>query len=301
MALISVIIPIYNVADYLEKCLESLLSQTYPDLEIICVNDGSTDKSALIVDKYRGLDKRIKLIEKKNSGAGDSRNQGLRLATGEYIWFVDGDDWVDKSACELLVSFCRRNPEVDVMIFDAIEFGGQTNELGSFLFRKNFSAGREIFSTQECDFNVLKITTPAPWNKLFRRDFILREGLSFQNLTSCNDVGFVSLAIMLSKKIGVLEEALYFYRANASGATSRSRGKKSLNIFKAGEFIKSNLKSRESFRSHFFYDFIIGCVAYEFKHGDPLVKCMLFFKSLVFFPARFLFFKITTKIKESLT
>src|SRR5690606_21099984 len=148
MALISVIIPIYNVEDYLEKCLESLLSQTYSDLEIICVNDGSTDKSALIVEKYKNLDERIVLIEKENSGAGETRNQGVRFATGEYVWFVDGDDWVDKTACELLVSFCRRNPDADVIIFDAIEFGEQTNDQGSFLFRKNFPAERETFSTQ---------------------------------------------------------------------------------------------------------------------------------------------------------
>lgn len=96
MPKISVIVPVYNVAKYLERCLESILSQSFKDFEIICVNDGSTDNSLEILQQYAKKDKRIKIINQKNSGAGYSRNIGINAALGNYLSFIDADDWIDE-------------------------------------------------------------------------------------------------------------------------------------------------------------------------------------------------------------
>ena len=100
--MISVIIPIYNVEKYLTKCIESVINQTYKNLEIILVNDGSTDNSKEIIDKYSSIDSRIKVINKKNGGLSDARNVGIELAKGEYITFLDSDDWIELNMYEKL-------------------------------------------------------------------------------------------------------------------------------------------------------------------------------------------------------
>ena len=101
---ISIILPIYNTKDYLEKCLDSILTQTYKNLEILCIDDGSTDGSELILDQYSKKDKRIKAVHKKNGGESSARNIGLQLMTGEYVGFMDCDDWIEPNMYEKLVT-----------------------------------------------------------------------------------------------------------------------------------------------------------------------------------------------------
>lgn len=107
--LISIIIPVYNKEKYLRKCLDSLISQTYRNIEIILVDDGSTDNSGEICDYYSSKDSRITVIHNKNKGASQSRNVGINLSTGDYIMFVDSDDWVDVNICEILINAIRKN------------------------------------------------------------------------------------------------------------------------------------------------------------------------------------------------
>lgn len=105
---ISVIVPVYNVEDYLEECINSILGQTYKNLEIILVDDGSTDNSSKICDIYEKKDKRIKVIHKENGGLSSARNEGLKYRTGEYISFVDSDDFIDKTMYEKLYSAIKK-------------------------------------------------------------------------------------------------------------------------------------------------------------------------------------------------
>ena len=112
--LISVIVPIYNVEEYLNECVDSILNQTYKNLEIILVDDGSTDKSGIICDDYAKIDSRIKVIHKKNGGLSDARNVGIDRALGEFIIFIDSDDYIDHSMCEILLAYASK---YDVDIF----------------------------------------------------------------------------------------------------------------------------------------------------------------------------------------
>ena len=113
MDLISVIIPIYNVEQYLKECLESVINQTYRNLEIILVDDGSKDKSGKICDEYKNKDERIKVVHKENGGLSDARNAGMKIATGKYIQFIDSDDFIDKDMIETLYNLIIEN-EADI-------------------------------------------------------------------------------------------------------------------------------------------------------------------------------------------
>ena len=107
--MISVVVPIYNVSQYLSQCIDSILTQSYQDLEIILVNDGSTDECPLLCDEYKGKDSRVRVVHKKNRGLSDARNAGLRIAKGEWIYFVDSDDWLDGNAIQKLYQFAVEN------------------------------------------------------------------------------------------------------------------------------------------------------------------------------------------------
>ena len=113
MPKVSIIVPVYNVEKYLCQCLESLVHQTLTDIEIICVNDGSTDNSLGILNKYAQLDSRIKVFSQKNQGVSSARNLGLEKVNGEYITFVDSDDWIELNACEILYNTAQeRNTDI---------------------------------------------------------------------------------------------------------------------------------------------------------------------------------------------
>ena len=115
---ISVIIPVYNVEKYLRQCLDSVINQTYKDLEIICVEDCSTDNSPQILQEYAQKDERIKILyNEKNSKLGPTRNNGLKVATGEYIHFLDSDDWLEPDAYEILVNHLSKCGQVDILHF----------------------------------------------------------------------------------------------------------------------------------------------------------------------------------------
>ena len=121
MVKISVIVPVYNVEPYLPQCLDSLIEQTFNDIEIICVNDGSTDGSLNVLNHYAAKDSRIKVIDKPNGGVSSARNRGLDAAQGEYISFVDGDDWLKQNAYEEIISAVdKRN--VDMAVFGYYEY-----------------------------------------------------------------------------------------------------------------------------------------------------------------------------------
>lgn len=127
--LISVIIPVYKVEDYLEKCVDSVINQTYPNLEIILVDDGSPDRCGVLCDKYAEKDKRIKVIHKENGGLSDARNAGIRIATGEYLAFIDSDDWVESGYFDALYSLLRDN-DADLSAMSLCSVDEEGNEIG---------------------------------------------------------------------------------------------------------------------------------------------------------------------------
>ena len=194
--LISVIVPIYNVEKYLRKCIESIINQTYTNLEIILVDDGSPDNCGLICDEYAKKDNRIKVIHKKNGGAASARNVGLQVATGKWISFIDSDDWIDFN---LYSSLLKHSNDEDLIIFD-LRFIFQNSKCIESNKSKEFSITIDDNNIQPLFDLLLSSKLGYTCNKLFKRNKI--GNLVFQNISSREDLIF-TLAYL--KKIDTLK------------------------------------------------------------------------------------------------
>lgn len=220
---LSVVIPIYNAEEHLEQCLESLVSQTLKEIEILCVDDGSTDGSAAILSDYAQRDNRFIVLRQQNRGAGVARNKGLEVARGEYVIFLDADDFF---APDLLKKMYAQAvcSEADIVICNGRAYNtssGQYRDVANYL-RTSLVKGIPVFSRRDIPDHILTVTNPVPWNKLFRRGFLLREQLHFQPLQNCNDLYMVLLSLCVAERISSIDEPLVSYREN-SGRNLQSR------------------------------------------------------------------------------
>ena len=210
---VSVIIPVYNVEKYLRECLDSVINQTLKDIEIICVNDGSTDNSLEILREYEKQDSRIKIIDKKNEGAGAARNLGLKSAHGEYIIFFDSDDYMDITALEKLYQNIT-DTNADISICKSYEFhdGEENKRVMDYAIKNQLIDNKSVFSPQEVNKYIFQFCIGWPWDKLYRREFVLKNGLLFQNLHHSNDTRFVLLSLACANKISIIKDCLVNHR-----------------------------------------------------------------------------------------
>ena len=232
--LISILVPVYNVENYLAQCLNSLLNQTYDNLEIICVNDGSTDGSLQILKEFEEKDARIILIDKNNEGVSRARNTALRKASGDFLMFVDADDWVEKETCKSALDIQQRT-EADVVLWPYISEHKQTS-----VSKKIFSEDEIIFEEDEVKERLHrrfvglvneelrypeKADALSPvWGKLYRRELISDQGIEFVDLKEIGtyEDGLFNLeAFYHVKKAVYVQKFFYHYRrTNVSSETS---------------------------------------------------------------------------------
>lgn len=207
-AIISVIVPVYNVENYLSACIESIINQTFSDLEIILVNDGSTDRSGEICDEYARKDSRIKVIHKSNAGLSVARNTGLDVAQGSYILFVDSDDYINFDACEMLVKTALRE-QADIVQGKGIKFK-EKNEIqvetgtGRISCYSNIDALEALFEYYDSDIRVVA------WNKLFHKNLFKR--LRFPNNLIYEDTYLIPRLFYEANKVVVVDYYTYYYR-----------------------------------------------------------------------------------------
>lgn len=206
---VSVIIPIYNAEKYLRRCIESVLKQDFEDFELLLVDDGSKDLSGHICDEYAKQDERIRVIHKENSGVSDSRNLAISLARGEYLQFMDSDDWITPDATGLLVRSAMENA-CDLVIADFYRV------IGERLAHKGDIRDEGVMSREE--FALQMMEKPADfyygvlWNKLYRRDIIQNNGLSMdKDISWCEDFIFNMEYIRHVKKVYALRVPVYYY------------------------------------------------------------------------------------------
>ena len=205
---VSVIVPIYNEEKNLKRCIESLINQTYKNLEIILINDGSTDNSKEIIDSYK--DKRIVAIHKKNTGIGDTRNMGIAKSTGDYIMFVDSDDYIELNYVEVLLKSLNEN-KADLAISNYyLDTPSKTYEIDL----KNL----KTTSIKEDEDLLCKINL-SPWNKLYKKDLIINNNNKFPYKVKYEDVPFVVEAVIKARKISFVPNYLYHYVIKKSGET----------------------------------------------------------------------------------
>lgn len=208
--LISIIIPVYGVEKYIAQCLESVINQTYKNLEIIVVNDGTKDKSAEIAKEYATKDSRIKVYDFQNGGLSVARNRGLEIATGDYISYIDSDDWLDTKMYETLLETAMKN-EADMVKCGIIETNGAAEE------KITFSDVKIINNEQHKAFkNYFKgILWTLAWNGLYKKE--LAKKVKFPDNVVHEDNYSSGMFLYLAKKVIAMPSCLNYYRVNDAG------------------------------------------------------------------------------------
>lgn len=215
-ALVSVVIPVHNGEAFLRECLDTVVGQTLKDLEIICVNDGSTDGSLKILESYAMRDNRIKIISQEASNAGCARNTGLAVATGEYLSFLDADDWFELPMLEDMTSLARKT-EADIVFCKAATFNQKTGvqSTKSFSLKERLVPKGKVFSLKDIREDAFQFCRTAAWDKLYRTDFIKAEGLRFQEQPRMNDCYFSTMANVRARRMAVCNKMFIHYRINS--------------------------------------------------------------------------------------
>ncbi len=223
---ISVIVPVYNAQKYLSHCMDSILGQTYTNLEVIAVNDGSQDDSLELLQEYAGRDERIKVISKKNEGVSAARNAAMKYAAGEFILFVDADDWISPITCEEAIAFALEQ-QADVVMWSYIRemktesrkkkiFDGQVvfnqEDIRSKLYRRMIGLlGEELSHPENAD------ALCTVWGKLYRKDVIIKNGITFYDIRKIGtyEDGLFNLDVFFhAKKAVFINRYFYHYRRN---------------------------------------------------------------------------------------
>lgn len=217
---ISVLIPIYNTAKYLRECLDSLINQTIKDIEFICLNDGSTDESSSILEEYCAKDKRIKVINKKNSGYGHTMNIGLSTAQGEYIGIVESDDFVKNTMYENLYKIAQKF-NADIVKSDFYHYSTQKNMARKAGIIAKFSANK-IVNIQKMP-NIVKIQ-PSIWSAVYKKEFLNNNNINFLQTegASYQDTSFSFKALCKGKRTILTTEAYLYYRIDNENSSVNS-------------------------------------------------------------------------------
>jgi len=228
---VSVIIPIYNAENTLEKCLDSVINQTLSDIEIILVDDGSTDKSLEIIQNYEQQDSRIKLIPQKNIGLSAARNTGIKIAEGEYVSFVDSDDWLDKKMYEELIEQANEhnNPNIiKAYYYNVTKTGIFTTIAFSYLNKKN----KKAVLTDNLK-EIMKTCSYAVWSGLWKRSFLDKYNLFFvEDIHNGSDIFFTWQAMIYSKKLLLVFKPYYYYNLSTPFSVTRAINNKFLDLIK---------------------------------------------------------------------
>lgn len=223
MCKVSVCIPVYNVEKYLRECLDSVINQTLEDIEIICVNDGSTDNSLNILNEYAKKDERIKIIDKPNSGYGASMNRALNIAKGEYIGIVESDDFTQNDMFESLYNLAKQN-DADIAKSDWYSYWSKNK-----FFRKNnrITPAKSGTVTNFEQDNALVRIDPSVWSGIYRRNFLNENNIRFLETpgASYQDLSFTFKVFTLAKKVILTDKAYLFYRQDNLNSSVKARNK----------------------------------------------------------------------------
>ncbi len=229
---VSVIVPVYNVEKFIDKCLNSLVKQSLKEIEIIVVNDGSPDNSQKIIDKYvKKYPDKIKSYIKENGGQGSARNYGLKKASGEYIGYVDSDDFVEKDMYKKLYNKAKEN-NYDIVVC------GNYNVSEDYQ-NKNIDAFINNYNT---DLENIFFGKMAVWNKIYKRDILIKNKLEFKEKVWYEDLAFTLKAIMNSNTFAFIDEPLYDYLIREGSTMNNSNVQRNLEILDAFNDILSYIQ-----------------------------------------------------------
>lgn len=250
MPKISVIIPVYNVEAYVEKCVRSVLEQTFTDMEIICVDNGSTDRSLAVLTKLAQTDPRVRVFSVENLGPGHSRNKGLEEATGEYILFVDSDDFISPSLCEFLLKRAEEE-KLDIACCEFYQYDNNTQQVLPVSHRFELNCKYDLSADKGdslTDFANYAFASPFVWGKLYRRETIENRHIRFP-LGAVEDVPFIVSCLVSARRVKRFKECLYYYRTGRAGSISGKNERMVLDGVKNFKVLEDHLRSYGVFGS----------------------------------------------------
>ena len=251
---ISVIIPVYNVEKYLSRCLDSIILQTYENLEIICVNDGSTDNSAKILADYAQKDKRIRIITQENKGLSGARNSGVAVMSGDYFTFIDSDDWLQLGTYQKFINVLQKEKQtIDIFVFNGFQYLWD-KYLTAPTFTKIFNIKEWGNFTQSNFKSIRHHLNPTrypmqAWGKLFRTDWYRRYNFQFMDRMQAQDHLFSAQTYLATDNVYVLEDYLYCYLKHPE-AISQNRNEGIFHLLIICDKVKEVYKQNGCFDEH---------------------------------------------------
>lgn len=260
MVKVSVIVPVYNVERYIRKCLESLVNQTLYDIEIIVVNDGSTDLSKNIIEEYTNQYSNVKYYKKENGGLSDARNYGMQYATGEYIAFLDADDYIDAKTYEIMYEKAKKENS------DIVE----CNFYWVYGKRKKKDIGEKYDGTNE----MMEKARVIAWNKLYKRELLEQTKIEFPKGLQYEDVEFFYKLVPYVEKVSFVKEPLIYY-VQRKESLSNSKNEKTRDIFTVLENVISFYKSKnlyEKYKEELEYTYTRLLLCSSFKRITKIKK-----------------------------
>ncbi|MBU3142618.1 glycosyltransferase [Clostridium sp. CF012] len=239
---VSLIMPVYNVEAYIEKCLCSALSQTLTDIEIIVVNDGSTDNSMKIVNSFASKYNNLRIINKENGGLSSARNSGLEIARGKYIAFIDSDDYIDKAMIEEMYASAR-DRQLDIVCCNLTKVDSEGTILGQ---EKNIVDYDRIYNKDEVIRAYLTNNIPAyAWNKLYSKSLFVQGNITYPEGMLYEDIGTTFELFFKADRVGFIDEPLYSYVQREGAITKVPSFKAGRDIISTVNNIKSSLNESE--------------------------------------------------------
>lgn len=233
--LISIIVPVYNVESYLEECVQSIIQQSYRNIEIILIDDGSTDNSGILCDKYAMQDQRIKVIHKENGGLSEARNYGMKEASGDWFLFVDSDDFIRRDSCEILIKYANKFL-ADIVIAREKKF------LDGCTFEYSDLSGVQYLldSDQALQYYFYRKFAGYACGKLLKKSII--KDIAFPRGKYFEDSFVLFLFLEKANKVAVLQDEVYFYRQRKSSIINSNCSKKHLDIIEANQIAENYFK-----------------------------------------------------------
>ncbi|MBQ9271915.1 MAG: glycosyltransferase family 2 protein [Alphaproteobacteria bacterium] len=270
---VSVIIPVYNAEKYLEQCIDSVLSQTLHNIEIICVDDGSTDDSLKMLNAYQKKDKRLLVISQKNQNAGAARNTGLKQAKGKYLIFLDADDFFEP---EMLENMHKKATEdkADIVVCGYWVYNQKQKKDVAKKIPSAHLAQNSPLCPEQYEYSIFKQCYSTPWSKLISHRLFSTYNLQFENLKKCNDLTCMYAAVAVAEKISFISTPFVHYRWNSGTQLSTARFGQNEDFIYAVAALEDKLKKLEiydKFYERMFFA-VYDCLCWETKGKIKILR-----------------------------
>ena len=275
---VSVVIAAWNAEPFAEACLASVVHQTLRDIEIIFVNDGSTDGTLDIARSFAARDPRIRILDEPNEGDGASKNKGILLARGDYLSFLDADDVFDPDMLEASLA-CARRHDADIVFFGyrtkVLATGAVSGGMG---VAEDCREGENLAGSQD----IFSLSNPAPWNKLFKRSFIREQKLCFDRIPNCEDVKFGWCAFALARRLDCLRRDLATYQLTGQNVSASGRDSECL-VDAARNTLQYLLRAGLAYRLDAFFRALAPHAVYQYRRIPQGGDCRPYLESLFSF------------------